>query len=156
MGLIVPTSKTFDKDLGWDRIVEGTHQLDGTIIKAGVMGDIYTDPPQSHPSGQPMPIATVGAYHEFGLGQDDRHWMREAFDANAGEYVARILSIYRVWQKNGGDLIGRLSALGKKMEKDQRDRIDFEDLIDTGQLRKSLDFDVEVEGGLIRKALIGF
>lgn len=129
-------------DLGWDRIVAGTHTLTGETVAAGSIDEVYDSPPQVHPSGILMPTATVGTIHEFGLGQfSAKHFMREAFDMNKAEYVAIAIQAYQGFMVRRNRVRDALIEVGAKMVQDIRDRIDAHDLIDTGQLRASMQFE---------------
>ena len=65
------------RDLGWNRILHNTAELDGLQLKVGVNDDAGNEP-----SGEP--VASVAAYMEFGTEKiPPRPFMRKTIDENA-------------------------------------------------------------------------
>lgn len=154
--------KVVDRDRGYKRLrawfrSEGRRR--GSHVLVGLRSE---GPGGGEHGGGGLTVAEIGSVHEFGLGTaPERSFIRASFDANADAYVrlATQLSRRAVDSPHAGAVRFALQVLGERALADIIRRINAgippalaeatvarkgssKQLIDTGQLKQSLDFKV--------------
>lgn len=146
--------EVIDKDLGWKEIVKKTQQLNGKVIKAGVL-----ETAGSYAKGQS--IAEVATYNEYGTRRiPSRPFIAIATDENKG-WSAEVKTNIAKAMTPGSSLSDALESIGKRMKTDIRKVIGDKGklarnapatiarkghdlpLIDTGKLKDTIDFEVK-------------
>jgi hypothetical protein len=145
-----------DKDLGFDKMIRGAESfLKQPYIKVGVIGD------SGHSEG--LTVVDIATFHEFGTETvPQRSFVRSTVDANIDQIRAKQKDLIDAVLFRGADLRRELGLIGLdlqgKMQKRIKDRIPPPNaestirakgsdvpLIDTGQLWRSISYEVGVE-----------
>lgn len=143
-----------DVDLGYRRIVNAMERLDGVEISAGILRDAGT-------SSRGIPLVNIAIWNEFGTRRiPSRPFVRIASDDNrrkwerlAGECVGRVIdgrSVSTVgatmgeqMKKDIQEVFGDKSRLAPNAPSTIRRKGHDKPLIDTGTLKKSVNYRVE-------------
>ena len=157
-----------EKDLGWNRVKRAIREADGAGVKVGVLsaaGDHDSASPGSRAT-----VAEVAAANEFGYGVPERPAFRQAIDGNTDRLRQSILRA-SAEVLLGTDVRRALNPVGLLAQTVTRQQItDLRDppnsertiqrkgssnpLIDTGQLRQSVTWEV-VTGSDAKRARRG-
>lgn len=149
----MPGSVT-DKDRGFKRIKRAfklAAKASDPHVAVGLRGNGPAG--QTHGSADKT-VAEIGSIHEFGIGNmPERSFIREPFDGNLNSYITLTQDLSRRVATGKLSLRNALGLLGAKAVGDVQakmvagiapDRADgtVAQLIDTGQMRDSVDFEV--------------
>lgn len=156
------------KDNGWKKLLKSIFKNDRIGVTVGIQG---SDASSGH-KGSDLTVAEVGEIHEFGLGVPRRSFLRGYYDENYGLLRKRLLKISKriasprskLTAKKGMGLFGSLvvggiqqriargiwpplaestkSARARRLGKAKVKRTT--PLINTGQLRSSITYKVDV------------
>jgi len=154
-GKVVDVDRGYKKLRAWFRR-EGRRR--GSHALVGLRSD---GPGGAEHSGGGLTVAEIGSVHEFGLGSaPERSFIRATFDDNAEKYVRLSQRLAgRLIDQRGGNVTQALTQLGQVGVADIINRINkgippelqeatkerkgsSKQLIDTGQLKQSIDFKV--------------
>lgn len=162
--------KVKDKDLGYDALVRRVYALDSPKVSIGIHEQ---EGAQEHEEAG-MTVVALGAIHEFGLGNvPERSFIRAWFDENqdrAKEALRRLmvsvvegkrkpqhaLELFAQWalgemQKRMADGIPPALQPETLRKKTRAGKTGEKPLIDTGQLRSSLSYEILDGGGVVTK-----
>ncbi len=127
------------RDNGADRVLR-KYRRGVKGINAGFVGERA----ETKHDNSDLTNAELGAIHEFGLGnQTPKHFIRDSFDENSSINRRELKKLIQLYIK------GRISEetaqqrFGDKLVKQIKDKIRQIDLIDTGELQDSIDWEVE-------------
>lgn len=148
-------AKVVDRDKGWNRIKSRAARDSGArpIVKVGLRdagpgGD-------AHGEGG-LTVAELGSIHEFGLGdQPERSFIRATFDTKQKDYerlTQRLAALYvdgKVTQRKALELLGDkaradiINTMNAGIEPPSLVDGRVIRLIESGQLKGSIDFEIE-------------
>jgi hypothetical protein len=149
--------KLTDLDKGWKRLmrevrVSGAHVLVGVTSAKGS---------EEHEGATKLSVASVGAVHEFGLGNaPERSFVRAAIDENEStiqrrtKQLAKAIILGRHTQKSALEVLGvwlkgvMVKRINAGIEPELKEATvkrkgSSKPLVDTGQLKGSIDFEVK-------------
>lgn len=140
--------------------------------KASVTVGVFGEEGEKQAEGEPITMVELAAVHEFGLGVPERSFIRSYFDANADRVSTALLKICkaqlelavregrpstnselrRVLSKLGLFMVGEIQArIGngeitpELAEKTIQRKGSSTPLVDTGQLRSSITYEIELD-----------
>ncbi len=148
--------KISDKDKGYAKILAVLTQKDHPVLKVGILSE---DGAKEH--GEGLTVAEVGAFHEFGLGNNpERSFIRGWVDENQQKATTFLREQCEKSVKSGQGIELALERLGLYCQSGIQQRMSdgipppltkqtiarkgsSTPLIDTGQLRSSISYSVD-------------
>ena len=146
------------KDFGADHVLEEMSKK--AIVKVGVFGE---DAEKSHRQGQGT-VGHIASIHEHGVGVPRRSFIRDTIDENSVEIARRVVKMTQAVIINRVTLAEALDVFGLSIQGDIQQRMadgippeldertkarkrdpNSKPLIDTGQLRSSVSYEVSVD-----------
>jgi hypothetical protein len=156
------------KDRGWDRINKMAHTIESRHVAVGVLGK---NAPRQE--GGEFNNAAVAAVHEFGSEDGripERSFIRSTVDANQSKYrvaAKRFMDLVVTGKMAMDKALGKFGSLIKADiqativkgippplseatidARERKKRMSTKPLVDTGQLKGSIDYEVRNEGVL--------
>jgi hypothetical protein len=146
-----------DKDLGMNKIREGFTSLGGYEVTVGVHGKDATTY-QEATGATPVTTAAVAFFNEFGVaGNPERSFLRSTMSENEEKYIKLDERLINLIIDGKLDALQATEILGQQAKKDVQQKIvDIKEppnsektiaakgssnpLIDTGQMRQSIDY----------------
>jgi hypothetical protein len=145
-----------DRDMGWKKVMRKIRARKADVL-VGIQG---TEAEEQHQDGGHT-VAEIMSWHEFGIGQKRRSWLRDWFDEQArdlhkkyGQIIQRNLVTQAFSLEQGLDQFGTY-AVGKLQKRwaagipppnapsTEARKGSSKPLIDTGQSRSSVTYKVE-------------